>query len=83
MENTKSFKDLYDEIWIPSRQARLNARDFIKRCANATKKSEVTVRMWLCGKQQPDALSQEALSNELGIPAEQLFPQKKCVSDEK
>lgn len=83
MENAKSFKDLYDELDIPAIQSRLDKREFIKRCAKVTKKSEGTVRSWLSGKWIPDALTQEALSNEFGIPSEQLFPQKNCVSDEK
>ena len=83
MENAKSFRELYDEVWGPAREASENAREFIRRCAEVTKRSEVTVRMWLCGKQVPDALAQDVLANELGIPASVLFPKKNLVSDEK
>lgn len=59
------------------------AMKFITRCMNAAKVKENTVRLWISGTRRPDALAQEALAVEFGIPAEQLFPQKKCVSDEK
>lgn len=83
MENAKSFRELYDEVWGPARKASDAARIFIERAAKVTMRSETTVRMWLCGKQQPDALAQSALSAEFGIPAEQLFPPKNQVSNEK
>ncbi|MCR5658894.1 MAG: hypothetical protein K6G25_06170 [Bacteroidales bacterium] len=83
MENAKTFRELYDEVWGPARKAGKDAKEFIHRCAEVTKRSEVTVRMWLCGKQVPDALAQEALANELGISADCLFPKKTCISAEK
>lgn len=75
-QNAKSFRELYDEIWEPKRQASEAAKNFIKRCAEVTMKNEMTVRSWLSGKYTPDALAQDALERELGIPADVLFPKK-------
>lgn len=91
MESTKSFKDLYEDIWIPKREASKAAAEFIRRCAEITMKSEGTVKAWLCGAYVPDALAQDVLSKEFGIPAEVLFPpksnenadEKNCCSNEK
>lgn len=77
MEKTKSFKDLYNDVWGPARKASEEAKAFIERAAKATMRSEATVRMWLCSKQIPDALARAALATEFGIPADQLFPPKK------
>lgn len=74
MENAKSFKELYDDVWGPKRKASEDAKAFIERAAKATKRSETTVRMWLCGKQSPDALAQDALAKEFGTTADALFP---------
>lgn len=79
-----TLKQLYEQARdSKSEQPQTPAMKFITRCMNAAKVKENTVRLWISGKRIPDALAQEALSKELGIPAEQLFPQKKCVSDEK
>lgn len=50
------------------------AKAFIKLIANATKRQESTVRMWLSKVQAPDELSKEVISKELNIPVEELFP---------
>lgn len=75
-ENTKSFRELYDEIWEPRRQASKAADEFIKRCAEATMKSEGTVRSWLSGKFVPDDLTRMALAKELNVDPDTLFPEK-------
>lgn len=76
MSKAKSFREMYYEVWGPARKASEDAKAFIERAARATMRSEVTVRMWLCGKQQPDALAKDALAKEFGVPAEDLFPEK-------
>ena len=75
-ENTKSFRELYNEIWKPKHQAQNAAQEFISRCAAATLKSEGTVRSWLSGKFVPDDLTRMALAKELGVDPDTLFPEK-------
>lgn len=50
------------------------AKQFVLRCMEATKKSENTVRGWLCGSRTPGTLEREALAREFGCTAEELFP---------
>lgn len=66
---TKSFKSIYEALSTQSPKG-----FFIKKIAKATLKSEGTVRMWLCGKQKPDALTKNQIEKELGISASELFP---------
>jgi hypothetical protein len=66
----KSFKDFYeDELRKPT-----PASLFVKRIAEATKRQENTVRMWLSGRQKPDTLTQEVIAETLGADAGSLFP---------
>lgn len=51
-------------------------KEFIRRIADLTKKSETTVKMWVIGRQTPDALTQSVLAKELGVPETVLFPTK-------
>ena len=46
-------------------------------------KSEKTVRMWIAGVQTPDALTQKVIAEELGVPQDQLFPEKKSANTNK
>ena len=39
-------------------------------------RSELTVRMWLNGRQIPEPLVQNIIAKELGVPVEGLFPQQ-------
>lgn len=67
----KTFKEIYDSLPVtPPKTA------WIRAIAKVTKKSELTVRMWLCRDQTPDALAQSVIEKELGIPADVLFPKK-------
>lgn len=71
MARQRTLKSIYDALNpIPPKTA------WIKRVAKAAKVSEFTVRMWLNGRQVPQAGIQELVSKELGVPACELFPQK-------
>lgn len=70
---TKSFREIY-EGYAKRPPLPTPRKAFIKRIAEVTKKSETTVRMWVMGRQVPDALTQSVLEKELGVPAEVLFP---------
>ncbi len=72
MASNRTLKSIYDSLDpIPPKTA------WIKRVAMAAKVSEFTVRMWLSGRQVPQAGIQELVSRELGVPAEELFPERK------
>lgn len=66
----KTFKELYETL--PNETPK---GQFIKRISSVTMKSEVTVRMWLSGRQKPDALTQKQIESELKVSADILFPQ--------
>lgn len=68
----KTFKALYEEQKAKPTAAQV----FITKIAGITKRSEMTVRMWIAGQQVPDELAQSVIANELGVPVEGLFPQK-------
>ncbi|MBR4886804.1 MAG: hypothetical protein IKU16_05955 [Muribaculaceae bacterium] len=67
----KTFKQIYEELDPTPPKAR-----WIKRIATVTMKSEMTVRMWLNGRQTPDLLTQNMIARELGVSVEGLFPQE-------
>lgn len=50
---------------------------WIRRIAILTHKSENTVRMWLSGRQTPDALTQAVLEKHLKTDCKNLFPNAK------
>lgn len=50
------------------------ARQFILTIAEKTGRSTRTVQQWLSGQQEPDHGSKIVISNEVGIPPEELFP---------
>lgn len=64
-----TFKEIYEGL-DPTPPKTL----WIRQIAELTKKSEMTVKMWLCGSRTPDALTQDVISKHFGIPAETLFP---------
>ncbi len=75
MTKNRTLKSIYDALDpIPPKTA------WIKRVAKAAKVSEFTVRMWLNGRQVPQAGIQELVARELGVPAEELFPERKETS---
>jgi len=65
-----SFSQAYKGLGNPK-------KGFIKKISELTCRSEFTVRMWICGRQQPDALAQRVIADYLGEedPAT-LFPAK-------
>ena len=66
----KTFKELYEiELHKPT-----PASDFVTRVARATQRQENTVRMWLAGRQQPDALAKQVIAELLDADADRLFP---------
>lgn len=69
-----TFKEIYESIKRPPITPR---QKWIKNIAQATFKSETTVRNWICGVQTPDQLTQQKISEILNVPAEELFPLKK------
>ena len=75
-ETTQSFKELYNSL--PGRSTAIPPKKaFVKKIASVTMKSETTVRCWLAGSQNPDALSKSMISKELGVSCEVLFPKKR------
>lgn len=76
MDNTtvdnRSFRNIYFALDnTPPKAA------FVKRIAKITKRSVSAVRSWISDTYQPDDLAKERLEQELGIPAEVLFPGNK------
>lgn len=69
----KSFKEIYESLDkrppLPTPR-----KAFMERMAKLTKRQVFTVRMWCQGRQVPDALAQDVISKELGVPAAVLFP---------
>lgn len=77
--NGKSFREIYDAL--PGRSTvKTPKTEFVERIAAVTKRTTQTVRMWLNGSQNPDALAQSVIEKELGIPATDLFPSKHEVN---
>ncbi len=75
-DSTQTFKELYNSL--PGRSTAIPPKKaFVKRIAKVTMKSETTVRCWLAGSQNPDALSKSMISKELGMSCDVLFPKKR------
>lgn len=70
MENQMTFKDYY----LREKAKPSPAQNFLTDMAQLTKRSSVTVRMWLQGKQVPDALTQSLIAERLNTDASTLFP---------
>lgn len=71
MAKHRTLKSIYDGLDPVSPKTA-----WIKRVAKAAKVSEFTVRMWLGGRQVPQAGIQELVAKELGVPARELFPSR-------
>jgi transcriptional regulator with XRE-family HTH domain len=69
----REFAEVYKALPDPPRQITPKL-EFVKRMAEITKSSENAVRMWINGRQRPDALKQAIIAEELGIPSAELFP---------
>lgn len=68
----KSLQELYNE----AKNQPTPSQRFVADVAKITCKSEATVRMWLMGKQVPDALAQTAIANAYNVDVRYLFPNK-------
>ncbi len=71
MATQMTFKDLY----LREKEKPTPAQSFIEEIAELTKRSANTVRMWLQGKQTPDALAQSLIAEKFDIDVSTLFPE--------
>lgn len=71
ISSAMTFCELYKEMTAAERP--LPSQKLIKKLSELTKKSEMTVRGWACGR-VPAPLEQEIVAKHLGIPAHILFP---------
>ncbi|MYM12425.1 hypothetical protein [Muribaculum intestinale] len=71
MAKQMTFKDLY----LREKEKPTPAQSFIEDIAELTKRSANTVRMWLQGKQTPDALAQSLIAEKFDIDVSTLFPE--------
>lgn len=71
MAKQMTFKDLY----LREKEKLTPAQSFIEDIAELTKRSANTVRMWLQGKQTPDALAQSLIAEKFDIDVSTLFPE--------
>lgn len=70
--NPITFKDFY----LMEKNKPTPAQIFINEIAELTKKSVNTVRMWIQGRQHPDALAKSLIAEKFGVDPETLFPQE-------
>ena len=68
----KTFTELYNE----SKSKPTPAQEFVAEVARITKRSEFTVKMWLCGNQVPDMLVKSVIAEHFGVEADGLFPER-------
>lgn len=72
MTAKKTFKELYDEeLRKPTA-----AQKFVSEVSELTHRSEVTVRMWLSGRQVPDELAQTIIAKKFNVNVKSLFPKE-------
>lgn len=72
MTAKKTFKELYeDELRKPTA-----AQKFVSEVSELTHRSEVTVRMWLSGRQVPDELAQTIIAQKFNVDVKSLFPKE-------
>lgn len=64
-----TLKNLYEEC----KAKPTPAQAWVREVAGVTKKTEMTVRLWLIGKQKPDQLTQEVLAKHFKTTKEELF----------
>ena len=74
----KSFFDLYAE----QKKKPTPAQTFIAEVAALTHRSENTVKMWLCGRQIPDELTQSIMSRRYNVNITGLFPKAEAQISE-
>lgn len=66
-------KKTFKEIYLEAKNQPTSAQRFIKDVASATKKSELTVKMWINGRQTPDELTRSVLASKFNVDANHLF----------
>lgn len=69
-----SFSEMYNERKRLLKE-RTPAQIFIDEVATLTKRSPVTIRMWLSGKQVPDLCTQTVIAQHFNVEPSGLFPQ--------
>lgn len=69
-----TFRCYYDTLG--DRKIVAPKRDFVDEMAELCMVSIKTIRGYLAGTYQPDALRKKLISEKLGIPEDQLFPPK-------
>lgn len=74
----RSFFDLYDE----QKKKPTAAQVFIAEVAALTHRSENTVKMWLCGRQVPDELTQSIIARRYNLNLTGLFPKTEAQTNE-
>ena len=74
----KSFFDLYAE----QKKKPTPAQNFIAEIAALTHRSDNTVKMWLCGRQVPDELTQSIIARRYNLNINGLFPKSEVQSNE-
>lgn len=70
--SNRTFIELYNE----AKNQPTPAQKFISDVATITHRSEMTVRMWLAGRQFPDDLAKVTIAEKFGVSVESLFPKK-------
>lgn len=73
-----SFASLYGE----AKEQPTPAQQFIQEVAELTKRSENTVRMWIWGRQIPDALTCRVIGLRYGVDPDTLFPNSNPQTEE-
>lgn len=71
-----TFKEMYKRERAKDKDYPVPSRNFIRKIARITKKSEGTVRMWLYHDQTPDELSKSVLAGHFQVSPQELFPPK-------
>lgn len=74
----KSFSDLYEE----QKKKPTAAQIFIAEVAALTHRSENTVKMWLCGRQVPDELTQSIIARRYNLNINGLFAKEEAQISE-
>ena len=80
-KNNKMSKEIQDKRTFGERYKALKdvatpMQEFVSHYAELTHRSENAVRMWISGERMPDALAQDVISKDMGVPADILFPKK-------
>ena len=74
----KSFFDIYAE----QKKKTPPAQTFFAELAALTHRTENTVKMWLCGRQVPDELTQSIIARRYNLNINGLFPKSEVQSNE-